>query len=62
MIAIMNVISLLAFAISDIIVINPNLNQNESKQKYLLQNAKFTNSRNSKERCEIVVHIGWCGL
>ena len=47
MIAIMNIISPLAFAISDIIVINPNLNQNESKQKYLVQNTKFANSRNS---------------
>ena len=33
MIAIMNITPPLAFTIRDILVINPNLNQNESKQK-----------------------------
>ena len=39
MIAVMNITSPLAFAIRDIIAINPNLKQNESKQKYLVQYA-----------------------
>ena len=56
MIAVMNITSPLVFAIRDIIVINSNLNQNESKQKYLVQNAKFANSHNSNSIQRTRVH------